>query len=197
MFSGIVSSVGRVAVVDRHDDDARYVVETGFTASDLALGASVAHSGVCLTVVDIVDGRHAVDVSAETLRCSTLGDWSVGTEINLERSLKLGDEIGGHLVFGHVDGLAHVVSLRPEGESLRFEFEAPTELSRYIAPKGSIALDGVSLTVNEVDGAHFTVNIIPHTQACTTFRNLNPGHRVNLEVDMLARYVARQLAIPA
>ena len=197
MFSGIVSSIGRVTAVDRRNDGARYVVETGFPAASLALGASVAHSGVCLTVVEIGEGHHAVDVSAETLRRSTVGDWSVGSEINLERSLKLGDEIGGHLVFGHVDGMARVVSLRPEGDSLRFEFETPVELSRYIASKGSVALDGVSLTVNEVDGARFTVNIIPHTRSCTTFRNLSPGHRVNLEVDMLARYVARQLAIPA
>ena len=196
MFSGIVSSVGRVTAIEQ-TGDTRYQIETGFPAASLALGASIAHSGVCLTVVEIADGGHAVDVSAETLRSTTLGDWSIGTEINLERSLKMGDEIGGHLVFGHVDGVATVVSVRPEGESLRFDFEAPGTLSRYIAPKGSIALDGVSLTVNEVDGARFTVNIIPHTRSCTTFRNLNPGHRLNLEVDMLARYVARQLAIPA
>lgn len=195
MFSGIVSSIGRVIEADK-GIDARFVIQTGFPADSLALGASIAHGGVCLTVVAIAQGRHSVDVSAETLRRTTLGDWDVGTEVNLERSLKLGDEIGGHLVYGHVDGLARVLAVAPEGQSLRFDFEAPQGLSRYIASKGSIALDGVSLTVNEVAGARFSVNIIPHTLECTTFRNLNPGHRVNLEIDMLARYVARQLAIP-
>lgn len=190
MFSGIITDLGRVTAIERRGDT-RFVIETGFPAASIAIGASIAHNGVCLTVIETAEGRHAVEVSAETLSKTTLGGWTVGTEVNLERSLKLGDEIGGHLVYGHVDGVAAVTERRPEGDSLRFVFDAPVELARFIAPKGSIALDGVSLTVNEVEGSRFGVNIIPHTQACTTFRTLRPGDRVNLEVDMLARYVAR------
>lgn len=190
MFSGIITDIGWVAAIERRGDT-RFVVETGFPADGLAIGASIAHNGVCLTVIETAQGWHAVEVSAETLSKTTLADWAVGTEINLERSLRLGDEIGGHLVYGHVDGVAAVADRRPEGDSVRFVFDAPAALARFIAPKGSIALDGVSLTVNEVDGSRFGVNIIPHTQACTNFRTLRPGDRVNLEVDMLARYVAR------
>ena len=145
-----------------------------------------------------ISGRFVVEASAETLSRSTLGDWAVGTEINLERSLKLGDEIGGHLVYGHVDGVGTIVDRRPEGDSVRFTIEAPAALADYIASKGSVAIEGVSLTVNEVEDTPsgtccFGVNIIPHTQSCTTFRSLSTAHRVNLEIDMLARYTARLL----
>ena len=197
MFSGIVTDVGRVIAVER-SGDTRFVIETGYPADGLAVGASIAHSGVCLTVVEAAAGHHAVQASAETLSRTTLGDWDVGTEVNLERSLRLGDEIGGHLVFGHVDGLATVVSRQPEGDSQRFIFALPADLGRFVAVKGSIALDGVSLTVNEVidepgGEARFAVNIIPHTLRCTTFRTMTVGRRVNVEADMLARYVARLL----
>ncbi len=190
MFTGIITDLGRVAAIERRGDT-RFVIETAYDMSTIDVGASIAHNGVCLTVVGKTDNRHAVDVSAETLSCTTLGDWMAGTLVNLERSLRLGDEMGGHLVYGHVDGVATVVDRRTEGDSVRFTFEVPDDVAPYVATKGSIALDGVSLTVNEVAGRQFGVNIIPHTQACTTFQILKPGHRVNLEVDMLARYVAR------
>jgi riboflavin synthase len=193
MFTGIITDLGRVAAIERRGDT-RFTIETAWDTDEIPVGASIAHSGVCLTVVDRAPGRWAIEASGETLSKTTLGDWQVGSEVNLERSLKLGDELGGHLVFGHVDGIATVVERRPEGDSVRFVFQAPEHLASMIAPKGSIALDGVSLTVNEVEGARFGVNIIPHTQSCTTFRSLQPGGRVNLEVDMLARYVARAVA---
>ncbi len=193
MFTGIITDLGRVAAIERRGDS-RFTIETAWDTDEIPVGASIAHSGVCLTVVDTAPGRWAIEVSAETLSKTTLGDWQVGSEVNLERSLKLGDELGGHLVFGHVDGIATVVDRWPEGDSVRFVFRAPDHLAPMIAPKGSIALDGVSLTVNEVDGSRFGVNIIPHTQSCTTFRSLQPGARANLEVDMLARYVARAVA---
>ena len=198
MFSGIVTDVGRVTAVERGGGDARFVIETGYDAAAVAVGASIAHCGVCLTVVQTGAGHHAVDVSAETLSRTTLGGWAVGTDVNLERSLRMGDEIGGHLVFGHVDGLATVVSRRPEGDSQRFVFAVSADLGRFVAVKGSIALDGVSLTVNEVTGGpdgttRFGVNIIPHTLQCTTFGTLTAGRQVNVEADMLARYVARLL----
>jgi riboflavin synthase len=197
MFSGIITDVGRVAAIERRGDT-RYIIETAFDTATIEIGASVAHNGVCLTVIETEPGRFAVEASAETLSRSTLGDWTVGTEINLERSLKLGDVIGGHLVYGHVDGVGEIVERRPEGDSVRFTIEAPAALADYIASKGSIAIEGVSLTVNEVEdtpsgSCRFGVNIIPHTQSCTTFRSLSTARRVNLEIDMLARYTARLL----
>jgi riboflavin synthase len=201
MFSGIITDVGRVAAIERRGDT-RYIIETAFDTATIDIGASIAHNGVCLTVVEKDPGpgpgRYAVEVSAETLLRSTLGGWAVGTEINLERSLKLGDEIGGHLVYGHVDGVGTVAGRKPEGDSVRFTIEAPSALGDYIASKGSIAIEGVSLTVNEVEdtpsgACRFGVNIIPHTQSCTTFRSLSTARRVNLEIDMLARYTARLL----
>lgn len=196
MFSGIVSDVGRVVDIDRKGDT-RLVIQTGLDLDDLMLGASVAHNGVCLTVIEKGAGTFAVEASAETVSKTTLGDWRDGTSVNLERSMRLGDEIGGHLVYGHIDGVATVLDRQPDGDSVRFTFEVPDPLSRFVAPKGSVALDGVSLTVNEVAGNRFGVNIIPHTLACTTFQTLSPGHRVNFEADMLARYVARLLAAAA
>ncbi|CAO3420437.1 riboflavin synthase [Azospirillum argentinense] len=190
MFTGIITDVGRVRAVERQGDT-RFTVETVFAMETVPIGASIANNGVCLTVVEKGPGWFAVQASAETLSKTTLGGWAEGTRINLERALKVGDELGGHIVSGHVDGVATVVEVRADGESKRFTFEAPTTLAKYIASKGSVALDGVSLTVNEVDGARFGVNIIPHTQDATTFGALKAGDRVNLEIDMLARYVAR------
>lgn len=195
MFTGIVTDVGRVEEVTP-GGVTRFVLSTRYDLDTVDLGASIAHNGCCLTVVEKEGGRYAVEVSAETLDKTTLGGWTVGTPVNLERSLRLGDELGGHLVSGHVDGVALVVGSRPDGDSTRFEVEAPAAVAGMIAPKGSIALDGVSLTVNEVgsgDGGavRFGVNVIPHTRDHTTFRTLAAGDRVNFEIDLLARYVAR------
>jgi riboflavin synthase len=189
MFTGIVTHIGRVADVAARGDT-RLVIEAAFEAAP-ALGASIACAGCCLTVVETGPGRFAVDASAETLSLTTLGAWMPGTRVNLERALKVGDELGGHIVSGHVDGLARLVSVSPEGGSHRLVIEAPEALARFIAPKGSVALDGVSLTVNSVEGRRFGVNIIPHTWSATTLGGLQPGQAMNLEIDMLARYVAR------
>lgn len=190
MFTGIITDVGRVKAVESNGDT-RFTIETAFDMETVAIGASIANCGVCLTVIDKGPGWFAVQASAETLSKTTLGGWTPGTRVNLERAMKLGDELGGHIVSGHVDGVAVVVDVRPDGESKRITFEAPATLAKYVASKGSVAIDGVSLTVNEVDGARFGVNIIPHTQVATTFGDLKPGDRVNMEIDMLARYVAR------
>jgi riboflavin synthase len=161
--------------------------------ADIALGASIACSGCCLTVVNKDNGELAFDVSAESLSKTIIGAWDVGTQINLERSLKMGDEMGGHIVSGHVDALAVIESIEQEGDSHRVRIAVPEEFERYIAPKGSITLDGISLTVNEVQGCRFGINIIPHTWTHTTFGQRKAGDRMNMEIDMLARYVARQL----
>ena len=201
MFTGIITDIGRIA--ERVDQgaagDRLFVIETRYDTAAVDLGASIACNGCCLTVTDKGRGGRAagnwfaVEVSRETLSKTTLGDWQAGTRINLERSLRLGDELGGHLVYGHVDGVGRISARAPEGGSVRFTIEAPENLARYVASKGSVAIDGVSLTVNEVAGSAFGVNIIAHTQQETTFGGLNPGAAVNLEVDMLARYVARLL----
>ena len=190
MFTGIITDVGRVRAVERQGDT-RFTIETAFDTETIAIGASIAHNGVCLTVIEKGPGTYVIQASGETLSMTTLGGWEAGTRINLERALKVGDELGGHIVSGHVDGVGRLLSIRPEGESLRLTFEAPATLAKYIAPKGSVAIDGVSLTVNEVDGSRFGVNIIPHTQTATTIGGLKEGDAVNLEIDMLARYVAR------
>jgi riboflavin synthase len=192
MFSGIISDLGTVRSV-RSSGDTRVEITTRFATQDVAIGASIACSGVCLTVVETGRGWFAATVSTETMACTTLAGWKPGTPVNLERALRLGDEFGGHVVLGHVDGVASILDRRPEGDSVRFSFEVPAPLARSIAPKGSVALDGVSLTVNEVSGSRFGVNIIPHTQACTSFGAARIGDRVNLEIDVLARYVARLL----
>lgn len=195
MFTGIVTDIGEIVSVDPggKEGDRRFVIATKHDMTAIAIGASIACSGCCLTVIEKKDGRFAVEVSAESLDKTHLGDWTVGSRLNLELSLKLGDELGGHLVYGHVDGVGKIVSMMPEGGSVRFVFEAPTEVARFVAAKGSIAIDGTSLTVNEVDGNRFGVNVISHTQAVTTLGHARVGQRVNLEVDMLARYVARLL----
>lgn len=195
MFTGIVSDVGEITSVvpGGQAGDRCFVIRTRHDLEPIAIGASIACSGCCLTVTEKIGDCFAVEASGETLSKTHLEDWSVGTAVNLELSLKLGDELGGHLVYGHVDGVGSIVSMTPDGGSIRFIFEAPPALSRFVAPKGSIAVDGVSLTVNEVAGDRFGVNIISHTQAATTFGQARIGQRVNLEVDMLARYVARLL----
>jgi riboflavin synthase len=192
MFTGIITDVGRVRAVVPSGDTG-FVIATSYDTAEIALGASIACAGVCLTVVDKAAGWFAVQASAETLSRTTLGAWREGASVNLERALRLGDELGGHVVSGHVDAVAEIVERRPEGDSLRFVFEVPAAYEPAVASKGSVALDGVSLTVNEVDGRRFGVNIIPHTQAKTTFGAARAGDRVNLEIDMLARYVARLL----
>ena len=190
MFTGIITDLGRVRSVSP-GGVTRIVLETAYDTAGIAMGASIACNGACLSVVDKGPGWFAVDASAETLARTTIGGWKPGTAVNLERPLKLGDELGGHLVSGHVDGLAEITERRPDGDSLRFEIRVPAAFQRFIAPKGSVALDGVSLTVNEVEGEVFGVNIIPVTQRETSFGKLAPGDRVNLEIDMLARYLAR------
>lgn len=191
MFTGIVTDIGRVRSVRQTERDRRYEIETAFDTAGIDLGASISHAGCCLTVTERGPGWFAVEVSNETLSKTTLGDWAEGARVNLERAAKLGDELGGHIVSGHVDGLGRVVAIEPEGGSHRVHIEAPAPLHRYIAPKGSITVDGVSLTVNAVEGQRFEVNIIPHTWQATTLGALNPGDAVNLEIDMLARYLAR------
>lgn len=202
MFTGIITDVGRVRSIAPIGaaSDMRLVVETAWPADAVAIGASVACSGCCLTVVAAGEGWLAFDVSGETLAKTTLGSWRVGTRLNLERALRFGDELGGHLVAGHVDGVGELVDRRDEAGSRRLRFAVPAPLGRYIAQKGSVAIDGVSLTVNDVEdtvaaaGSNVTVfgvNIIPHTQAATTLGELAVGDPVNVEVDTLARYVAR------
>jgi riboflavin synthase len=193
MFTGIVTDVGEVRHVEKRGDT-HVVIATNYDVSAIDMGASIACSGACMTVVDKgtpKDRWFAFTASGETLSKTTLGEWKAGDKVNLERPMRVGDELGGHIVTGHVDGVAEIVRVVPEGESVRLIFQAPIALSRYIASKGSIALDGVSLTVNEVDGSRFGVNIIPHTQSVTTFGRARPGVKVNLEVDLMARYVAR------
>ena len=193
MFTGIVTDVGTVREARHGNGGLTLSIETAYDTAPIALGASIGCSGVCLTVVAKEKGLLTFEASAETLACSTLGDWRKGSRVNLEQAMKLGDEMGGHLVLGHVDGVATITGRRPDGESVRFTFAAPAELAPYIAPKGSVALDGVSLTVNEVEGREFGVNIIPHTLAHTTFGDAAPGSRMNLEIDLIARYVQRLL----
>ena len=193
MFTGIVTDIGTVLDTERRGDlHAR--IATGYDVAGIDVGASIACDGVCLTVT--AKGTEprpwfAVDISAETVLRTNLGDWQPGRRINLERALRVGDELGGHIVSGHVDGLARILAMEPEGESTRVTLDAPADLARFIAPKGSVALNGTSLTVNGVAGTRFDINLIPHTQAVTTWGERRPGDAVNLEIDTLARYVAR------
>lgn len=191
MFTGIVTDIGRVRQIRETDRDRRYEIETAWDTAGIDLGASISHAGCCLTVTEKGPGWFAVEVSNETLSKTTLGAWKAGDGVNLERAAKLGDEMGGHVVSGHVDGLGRIVSITTEGGSHRVEVEAPAPLHRYIAAKGSITVDGVSLTVNGVQGQVFSLNIIPHTWDVTTLGRLQTGDPVNLEIDMLARYLAR------
>ncbi len=195
MFTGIVTDVGEVLKVVQRPVGARFRIATGYDPATIEIGASISCAGCCLTAIERgVDGNRGyfdVEASPETLSLTTLGGWAEGTRINLERSLKLGDELGGHMVSGHVDGLATVVERRDDGDMAVFAFEAPAAIAHFIAKKGSVALDGTSLTVNAVCGARFEVMIIPHTLAVTTWGERKAGDQVNLEVDQVARYVAR------
>lgn len=195
MFTGIITDIGEVLAIEQRGDT-RLRIGTSYDPASIALGASIACSGCCLTAVEtgrLADGRgwFTVDASAETLSKTTLGSWKQGTRINLERAARLGDELGGHIVSGHVDGVGKIQDIKPEGDSLRFTFSVLANIARFIAAKGSVAIDGTSLTVNEVDGVSFGVNIIPHTQNVTTWGHAKAGDAVNIEIDMLARYVAR------
>jgi riboflavin synthase len=191
MFTGIVTDIGRI-VDTKVTGDLRARIATGYDTTRIDIGASIACDGVCLTVVALgPEGWFDVEISGETVSKTNLGGWAPGKRVNLERALKVGDELGGHIVSGHIDGLAEVVAVRPEGGSVRVTFRAPEALARFIAPKGSVALNGTSLTVNEVAGREFGVNFIPHTQAATTWGEVAVGDLVNLEVDTMARYVAR------
>ena len=193
MVTGIVSDIGEILQTEARGD-LRARIATRYDVAGIDIGASIACDGCCLTVIATGSAPRNwfdVEISAETLSKTNLGRWAPGRRVNLERALKVGDELGGHIVSGHVDGLAEVIGLRPEGDSLRVTFRAPGDLAGFIAPKGSIALNGTSLTVNEVEGAEFGINLIPHTQKSTTWGDVRAGDRVNLEIDTLARYVAR------
>ena len=199
MFTGIVTDIGRIEAVEPRGD-LRVRIGCGYDMADVDLGASIACSGVCLTVVDKGEGWFAVDVSAETQSRTAPGMWAQGCRLNLERALKLGDELGGHIVTGHVDGVGTVVETKAEGDSTRLTLEAGAELAPYLVEKGSVALDGVSLTLNEVEtlpggSVRFGLNVIPHTAAQTTFGAVAAGARVNIEIDILARYIGRMLEL--
>ncbi|WP_417206603.1 riboflavin synthase [Antarctobacter sp.] len=190
MFTGIVSDLGTVRALD-HRGDLRARIATSYDTAGIDMGASIACNGVCLTVVGLGADWFDVDISAETVSKTNVGDWTEGKRLNLERALRVGDELGGHIVSGHVDGVAEVMAMADEGDSTRVTFRAPEALARFIAPKGSVALNGTSLTVNEVAGRDFGINFIPHTKAVTTWGEVAVGDRINLEIDTLARYVAR------
>ena len=194
MFTGIITDIGTISAIEERGD-LRVTVQTGYDTAGIAIGASVANSGVCLTVVSKTANSISFDVSAETLRCTASGMWSQGARLNLERALKVGDELGGHIVTGHVDAVGQIAAITAEGDSKRFTFQMPASVAPYVAPKGSICLNGASLTVNEVSdddlGHWFTVNVIPHTAEWTTFGTAKAGDEVNIEIDVLARYLFR------
>ena len=190
MFTGIITDMGTIRSVAERGD-LRIEIATGYDVTSVDMGASIACDGVCLTVVEKTSDSFSVDVSAESAGLTNIGEWKTGHPVNLERALKVGDELGGHIVSGHVDGVAEIVALRDQGDSTRVTLRAPNALAKFIAPKGSVALNGTSLTVNEVNGTDFGINFIPHTKAVTTWGSSTVGDRVNLEIDTLARYVAR------
>lgn len=202
MFTGLVTDIGTISKAEGRNGLKRFEVESAYPVASIQLGASILHAGVCLTVVDFGargDGSwFAVEAVPETLALSVLGDWHEGTRVNLEQSLKLGEEMGGHFVFGHVDGVGEIVTVEAEGQSWRVTVRPPADIARYFARKGSAAINGVSLTVADaLPNGDFSVAIIPHTWAVTTLHDLQPGSRVNLEIDMLARYVARMIGVDA
>ncbi|GAB4535432.1 MAG: riboflavin synthase [Ruegeria sp.] len=190
MFTGIVTDIGTIIGLEQQGD-LRARIKTGYDTAGIDIGASIASDGVCLTVIALGDDWYDVQISAETVSKTNLDGWQVGKRVNLERALKVGDELGGHIVSGHVDGVAEVIAVTDEGDSTRVTLRAPRDLARFIAPKGSVALNGTSLTVNDVDGCDFGINFIPHTKDVTTWGDVKVGDRVNLEIDTLARYVAR------
>ena len=193
MFTGIITDIGKVLELEQRGD-LRARIGTSYDVAGIDIGASIACNGVCLTVIALGQDPQNwfdVEISAETVGATNVGGWTVGGRLNLERALKVGDELGGHIVSGHVDGVAEVVELRDEGDSTRVTFRAPEALAKFIAPKGSVALDGTSLTVNEVAGPYFGINFIPHTKTATTWGDVALGDLINLEIDTMARYVAR------
>lgn len=192
MFTGIITDIATVRAIKK-TGDTRFEFTTSFDTSKIVLGASIACNGACMTVIETGDDWFAIEASAESLSRTTLGDLAVGSKVNLEQATRVGDELGGHIVSGHVDGVATLTKRVPEGDSLRLTFEVPEAFAKYIASKGSVTLEGVSLTVNEVDGNTFGINLIPHTQTETTLGSKQPGDRINFEIDMLARYLARML----
>jgi riboflavin synthase len=190
VFTGIITDVGEIVALEQRGD-LKARIKTAYDTKGIELGASIASDGVCLTVIALGNEWYDVEISSETVSKTNLGDWAEGRPVNLERALKVGDELGGHIVSGHVDGVAEIVAMKDEGDSTRFTFKAPESLAKFIAPKGSVALNGTSLTVNEVEGCDFGVNIIPHTKEVTTWGHAKVGDKINLEIDTLARYVAR------
>lgn len=192
MFTGIITDLGKIKSIEKAGDT-RFDFVTAYDMSTVDIGASIACNGACMTVIEKGNGWFAITASAESLSKTTMGDWKEGDDINFERACRVGDELGGHIVSGHVDGVAEVVSITPEGDSHRFKFKAPANLKNFIAPKGSVTLNGISLTVNEVEDDIFGINIIPHTMDVTNLGQTQVGDKVNLEIDMLARYVARLL----
>ncbi|MGH1465133.1 MAG: riboflavin synthase [Cognatishimia sp.] len=190
MFTGIITDIGEVRELEQRGD-LRARIGTSYDTASIDMGASIASDGVCLTVIALGDDWYDVEISAETVSKSNLNSWTVGKRVNLERALKVGDELGGHIVSGHVDGVAEVVAMSDDGDSTRVTLRAPKELARFVAQKGSVTLNGTSLTVNDVDGCDFDINFIPHTKEMTTWGDVAVGHQVNLEIDTLARYVAR------
>ena len=190
MFTGIITDIGRVAQLEQRGD-LRATVETGYETGSIDIGASIACDGVCLTVIALGQSSFDVEISAETVSKTSVAAWSLGGRINLERALRVGDELGGHIVSGHVDGVAHVTLVEDEGDSTRVVLEVPEALARFVSPKGSVALNGTSLTVNEVDGTSFGINFIPHTKTVTTWGDGAVGDAINMEIDTLARYVSR------
>lgn len=197
MFTGIISAVGHIAKIDAQNGDWKVTIHTGqLDMSDVQLGDSIAANGICLTAISFTENTYVADVSGETLKVTTAGDWKVGTEVNLEKALRLQDRLGGHLVSGHVDGVGEVKGITQDGRSWRYEIEAPWALAKYIAAKGSICINGISLTVNQVKGCVFDVNIVPHTRQETTIKSFQEGTKMNLEVDLLARYLERMMNAP-
>ncbi|MFW8594832.1 riboflavin synthase [Cribrihabitans neustonicus] len=190
MFTGIITDIGTIAELEQQGD-LRARITTAYDTATIDIGASIASDGVCLTVIALGEDWYDVQISAETVSKTNLANWQPGKRVNLERALKVGDELGGHIVSGHVDGTAEVIGVADEGDSTRYTLRAPEALARFIAPKGSVALNGTSLTVNDVEGQDFGINVIPHTQEATTWGEVKQGDLVNLEIDTLARYVAR------
>ena len=196
MFTGIITDIGTIEKVEQLPEGRRFTVSTRYDTKTIDIGASIAHDGVCLTVVEKDSGTFDVEAWEEALRLTTAGDWTMGTRLNLERALKIGDELGGHIVSGHVDGVAKVVAVTDEGEAVRYTLEVPDEYARFIAPKGSVALNGTSLTVNQVEGNRFDVLLIRHSQEVTTWGQVVVGQAINFEVDTMARYAARLAEFP-
>lgn len=197
MFTGIIAAEGHIAKIEPTNGDYKVTIDVGkLDMSDVQIGDSIAANGICLTAIEFTDSYYVADVSAETIQVTNAASWEVGSPVNLEKALRLQDRLGGHLVSGHVDGVGHVTAISQDARSWRYEVEAPVDICKYIAAKGSICINGISLTVNLVDGCKFGVNIVPHTRQETTIKHLQVGSNVNLEVDLLARYLERMVSAP-